>query len=274
MRLFMTALLAVFTACAHAMSSFTPDISDLWWDPNESGWGVNMIQQHNVVFATFFVYGPDGRARWYVASEMTTGGAPEDREMVWTGRLYEATGPVVTSGSFNPSAVTRRDVGEASFIWLRGNSGILTWTVDGVVASKTVRRQTWRSVDITGEFHLNRVLRQHNCGGFNTGNEPSVNEPATMTVTRSGNSVQIVTRPVAPSTQACTFTGALSQEGRMSAVEGTYSCNEGSSGSFSLREIEVSQWGFMARIFVNNFQGCHRHGHFGGTRVTVRERPS
>lgn len=256
-----------------AMSSFTPDVSDLWWNPSESGWGVNLIQQHNVIFATFFVYGADGRARWYVSSEMTTGGAPEDAQMVWRGRLYETTGPVVTSGAFDPSAVTRRDVGEATFVWGRGSSGILTWSVDGVVASKAVRRQTWAAVDITGEFHLNRVLRQHNCGGFNTGSEPSINEAGTMSVTRSGNTVQIVTRPAAPSTQACTFSGSLSQEGRMSTVEGTYSCNEGSAGTFALREIEVSQWGFMARVFMNNFQGCNRHGHFGGTRVTVRERP-
>ena len=273
MRALLAAALAALCTQALAMSSFSPDVSDLWWNPQESGWGVNMIQQHDVIFATFFVYGADGRARWYVSSEMTSNGAPEDTQMIWHGRLYETTGPVVTNGEFNPSAVTRRDVGEVIFVYSRPNSGILSWTVDGVVTSRTVRRQTWAAVDITGEFYLNRVLRQHNCGGFNTGREPSINEPGTMSVTRSGDAVRIATRPLAPSTQTCTFTGTLSQEGRMSEVQGNYSCNEGSSGPFRLTEIEVSQWGFMGRIFMNNFQGCSRHGHFGGPRLEVRERP-
>jgi hypothetical protein len=31
--------------------------------------------------------------------------------------------------------------------------------------------------------------------------------------------------------------------------------------------------GFMARVFMNNFQGCSRHGHLGGTRMTCRSVP-
>ena len=273
MRSLLFALLLGLCPLAQAMSSFSPDVSDLWWNPAESGWGVNLIQQNNIIFATFFVYGTDCRPRWYVSSDLTTNGSPEDMPMIWRGRLYETTGPVVGLGAFNPAAVTRRDVGEVTFLWSRGNTGTIEWSVDGVRASKQVQRQTWAATDITGEFYLNRVLRQHNCGGFNTGREPSINEAGTMTVSRSGNTVQIVTSSTPPSTQACTFTGALTQAGRMSAIEGTYSCNEGSSGPFTLQEIEVSQWGFMGRIFMNNFQGCFRHGHFGGTRLTVKERP-
>ena len=273
MRALIAAALALLCQSALAMSSFSPDASDLWWNPDESGWGANLIQQHNVILATLFVYGADGRARWYVSSELTTGGAPEDVEMIWSGRLYETTGPVVASGAFNASAVARRDVGTMRFFYRRPNNGTLEWTVDGVTTSKLVRRQTWTSVDITGEFYLNRVLRAHLCNGPNTGNEPSLNEAMVMNVARSGDAVQIATRPVAPGTLACTYTGSLSQEGRMSRVEGTYTCNDGSAGPFSLTEVEVSQWGFMARIFTN-VRGCAMHGHFGGARVRVAERPS
>jgi len=235
--------------------------------------GANLIQQHDTIFATFFIYGTDGRARWYTASALRGNGAPADALMVFRGRLFETTAPAVTNAPFDPANVTRRDVGEVFFQYMRPNNGIITYTIDGVTVSKQVRRQTWAEVDITGDFYLNRVLRPHLCNGPNRGDEPSINEPGTMTVARSGSTVQITTRPVAPSTLACTYTGPVTQEGRMSAVEGTYSCNDGSSGAFSIREIEASKWGFMGRISAN-VRGCNMHGHFGGARMTVAELPS
>lgn len=273
MRRLFAAVAIAFPVPGLAASSFSPDASDLWWNSNESGWGVNIVQQANVLFATFFVYGPDSRARWYVAPDTRCPGAPADVQMVCSGPLYETTGPVVTSGPFDPSAVTRRQVGTFTFLYSRPNAAIISYSVDGAVTSKNVRRQTWAAADISGEFHLNRVLRTHRCGGPNTGNEPSINEPAIMTVAQSGATIQVTTRPVAPASLACTYTGNLSQEGRMSRVEGTFTCNDGSSGPFTLSEIEVSKWGFIGRISTTT-SGCFRHGHFGGTRVAVEELPS
>ena len=50
------ALLIVFLLPfpARSATSFAPDISGLWWNPVESGWGVNLIQQGSTIFATFF----------------------------------------------------------------------------------------------------------------------------------------------------------------------------------------------------------------------------
>jgi len=109
-RSWVLALLLPLTSLA--ANPFTPDASDLWWNPAESGWGVNIIQQSDVLFATFFLYAPDGRARWYVASEMRCPHVPTDFAMECGGTLYETTGPVVGPG-FNADAVTRRAVGTA-----------------------------------------------------------------------------------------------------------------------------------------------------------------
>ena len=46
------------------------DYTDLWFVPAESGWGVNVIQQGNTLFATLFVYGSDQSPRWFVASDL------------------------------------------------------------------------------------------------------------------------------------------------------------------------------------------------------------
>jgi hypothetical protein len=45
------------------------DYSDLWWNSQESGWGMNIVQQGSIVFVTLFVYGPDGKPTWYVAPD-------------------------------------------------------------------------------------------------------------------------------------------------------------------------------------------------------------
>lgn len=264
-----------FCAAATAASTYSPDATDLWWNPAESGWGVNLIQQHDTIFATFFIYGADGRARWYVASDMRGNGAPTDQTMIFQGILYETTAAgAVTSMPFDPAAVTRRAVGSVTFQYFRPSSGILSYTIDGVTVSKDVRRQTWGALDITGEFNLNRVLRPHLCNGQPNGpNDPITNDAGMMTVSRSGSTVQINTRPVAPSTLSCTFNGTLTQEGRMSAVSGSYICSDGTSGPFSLTEIEVSKWGFISRI-ATTVRGCAMHGSFGGARATVEELPS
>src|SRR3954469_24052414 len=40
----------------------------LWWNPAESGWGLNTTHQGNILFATLFVYAGDGQPLWLVAS--------------------------------------------------------------------------------------------------------------------------------------------------------------------------------------------------------------
>src|SRR3954466_9640271 len=109
-RLFLAGIVASFAFTAAA----TPQhkvATGLWIDPNESGWGLNLFHQGATVWASLFVYGPDGQPRWYTASDMTSSddGPSHDRNATVTGDLYEATGPYF-GGSFNPAAVQRRKV--------------------------------------------------------------------------------------------------------------------------------------------------------------------
>jgi hypothetical protein len=264
------ATLALLPFPAYSASAFMTDASDLWWNSSESGWGVNIIQQSNVLFATFFVYGTDSRARWYVASDMRCPNTPTDQQMICTGTLYETTGPVVGPG-FNPAAVTRRAVGEARFFYSRGNAGQFSYTIDGVLTSKDVRRQTWALNDITGEFNGMRVTRPFPVG-CSLPNNVTSESLGQMTVTRSGSTATISTLGVPP-IRSCTYSGTFAQEGRMSSITGgAYSCNDGSSGSFDLTEIEVSKQGFLGRLSQRQ-NGCNLYGNLGGTRATVEQAP-
>jgi hypothetical protein len=125
------------------------DVTDLWFDPDESGWGVNLIQQGNIAFATFFVYDLSGKAHWFVASNLTAAPATGKAPVVFAGPLFETTGPVFSAPVFNPANVNVREVGRATFEFTPPNAGRLTYSVDGVTVNKQVERQTWASNDLS-----------------------------------------------------------------------------------------------------------------------------
>src|ERR1039457_2344196 len=47
------------------------DFTDLWWNPNESGWGVSLTQHGNNIFFRIFVYDTDSRPLLFVVSGVT-----------------------------------------------------------------------------------------------------------------------------------------------------------------------------------------------------------
>jgi hypothetical protein len=252
-----TLFLASTLACA---APFPADVTDLWWNPSESGWGVNLIQQSNKVFATFFVYGADGRARWYVASDMQGESAGGDQPVHYRGDLYESSGPVVGT-TFDPAQVTRRLAGTVTFEYHRPSEGILTYTVDGTAVTKRVTRQTWAVNEIAGDYWVKLATRS-SCTGGGLG----MNALGRMAVRRSGSAVTL-TSETGPWT-VCQYSGTHSQEGRMGRITGTYSCQDGSAGSFALSEVEVTDMGLIARYQATD-RGCSVYGQFGGPRATA-----
>ena len=257
------AALALFLASPPCFgTSFSTDVSDLWWNPNESGWGVNLIQQSDKVFATFFVYSSDGRARWYVSSDLR--GEGSGSPIFFRGELYETSGPVVGNG-FDPAMVTRRRVGDVTFEYHRPADGMLTYSVDGVTVSKRVTRQTWAMNEIAGDFHVKRATRSSCLAGL------SMDALGRVAIRRSGTAVTISPNPGLG--LACVYSGTYSQEGRMGRVAGTYACDGGMSGPFTLSEIEVSDMGFTAR-FQATERGCEVSGNIGGPRATASFPPS
>ena len=74
-------LLAAALAAGPAWATgFSIDHSDIWWVPGESGWGLQVVQQANVIFATMYVYDPQNDPVWYSATlDPVPGGARLDR---------------------------------------------------------------------------------------------------------------------------------------------------------------------------------------------------
>src|SRR5436190_12858246 len=75
----------------------------LWWNApagSESGWGINIAHQGDVIFATWFTYDGTGKAWWLSMTAQKT--APG----VYTGDLYQTRGPAFSAVPFTPTDVT------------------------------------------------------------------------------------------------------------------------------------------------------------------------
>ena len=122
-----------------------PNLTDLWWASppgSESGWGINLTHQGDVVFATWFTYGADGRNQWLVMSEGRRS-APN----IFSGLLYRTTGPAFDVATWDPARVTRTEVGTMSIAYSTTDpqSATLTYTLDGVTQTKPIVRQVYAS---------------------------------------------------------------------------------------------------------------------------------
>lgn len=256
-----------FCGQARAANSFSNDVTDLWWNPDESGWGVNLIQQSNVVFATFFVYDQNGKAHWYVASDLEASSVPADVRYQFSGRLYETTGPVFSAASFNAGTVTRRDVGTATFEFFPPNTGRVIYTVDGVAVDKVVVRQTWSANDFSGKYFGGQMTQASPSNAAGCAPKVGLQVFDDITITHSGNSVTMTAvRGAAPPDELCRYTGTYSQAGHMGRVEGAYSCNSGANGSFTLGEAEIGVNGLSAAYSATD-RGCGVYGNFSAVRT-------
>lgn len=257
-RLLPLLLVVAALACAPVRASTgSSEITDMWWNPDESGWGVNVILQGDTAFLTFFVYDTGRIPIWYTSDAHLQGNASP---LTWTGNLYETRGPWF-GGPFAP-ATTSRPVGTVSFVLNEQNAATLFYSVDGVGVTKSLERQTWRLEDFTGDYLGGYSVRNANCtssaqngieetGGF-------------MTVTQTGTALSAVAATVAGT---CTYTGSYAQYGKLGQVTGTYTCSNGVQGTFQMFEMAPTVSGFTARIIGQN-QFCDFSGTFGGiTRV-------
>ena len=111
----------------------------LWWGSpagRESGWGVNITHQGDILFATWFTYDTDGSGMWLVMSDGRKT-APD----TYTGTLYRTTGPSFSSRPWDPSRVGVVPVGTASFAFTGRDDGTFTYRVGEVSQSKAITRQ-------------------------------------------------------------------------------------------------------------------------------------
>lgn len=243
-------------------TTFGIDYTDLWYNApaeSESGWGVNIIQQNEILFVTLFVYGPDGTARWFVGPSVGTTGSTNS----FSGPLYSVTGPFYGAAWTGVSATQR---GSFTFNFSSVTQGTMTYNVDSVTVTKNITRQQWRNDNLSGNYIGGTVSVGPNCtGGVLISGEMTVNH----TQPNITMFVDFVTAAGQPG--RCNYAGTYTQTGSLGTITGgSYNCTingvaNSITGTFSVTEIANSRNGFNGRIAANdNF--CSQTGYFGGVR--------
>lgn len=121
-----------------------PDLAtnyqDLWWKSpqgSESGWGINFTHQGDIIFATWFTYGRDGKPLWLSVT------ANKIADKVYSGDLYRTGGPAFSAVPFDPSKITLTKVGSATLSFQSGSAVSFAYTVDGVSQAKSLVREVF-----------------------------------------------------------------------------------------------------------------------------------
>jgi len=112
------------------------NVQGLWWRASESGWGVNLAQGGEKLFATWFTYDAAGNGVWYVMSN-----GQHQGNNTYSGALHRTTGSPFSA--FDPARIAYTQVGDATFSFTDGNTGTMTATVNGATVTKPITRMVF-----------------------------------------------------------------------------------------------------------------------------------
>jgi uncharacterized Zn-binding protein involved in type VI secretion len=113
--------------CAFTTSPMTAatNYTDLWWNASESGWGVNLIHQGDVVAAAWYTYATNGNPMWLIASPN------KQPDGSYSGRVFRASAGTPLLRINGAPAVQA--------------GAIMSFTVDGTTQTKNIQRYAFSS---------------------------------------------------------------------------------------------------------------------------------
>jgi hypothetical protein len=249
---------------AMSQTAFAGSFTGIWWNRNESGWGLNFAQQGNSIFATMYVYDRSGRPTWYLATMNSTPTAQGQ----FTGEMYEVSGPFY-GNFFNPAAVASRRVGTMSFSTGTLSTGALTYNIDGLAVSKTIEPFSFATIPIEGTFAISIVRDPtNNCI------IPIFNTSVPTTAVFTANSIQLSD---SAGVSLCRANGNFTPRGSMASFVGeSPSCYAGAGNLLVLLDVNPHGLAGVSNnnlfitttaIFTNSTQTCFSTYFIAGLRI-------
>jgi hypothetical protein len=215
--------------------------TDLWGDPHESGWGMNVVQQDNIAFISLFVYGRDGTPRWYFASDAEIVAIAPGDLPIFSGTLYRATGPW-QGGIFDPRAVDIQPAGTISLEALSKSRLRVEYHADDATITKVVERITWGESTAGGAYSGTFRLRESIPAGRIVGTLVYQGDIELAII--SGDAVMTVLDNLQ---RNCVYTGKLTRSGSLSGFSGLFRCGflgqPEEEGTFAVSEMETTTHG-------------------------------
>jgi len=231
------------------------NLSDTWWNPQESGSGLQLVQQGETAFVTLYTYGSNNEPLWFVAPDAHifaisgSNGLPSFR-----GTLYRARGTAF-SDAYKPGDTQVIPVGEIFLTATADNALEVEYTVNNVTVTKSLVRQTL-SMPSGGPFFAGTfTLRQSQSDGGTPFGTREYNADFLLFVDGDNTAVLRVSDAV---NGLCQYSGPYTQAGRYGAFAGSYSCESGESGTFSVKALSLKKKGVTAVFNTTGRDGFGR----------------
>lgn len=74
-----------FALIVFALPAGAANYTDLWWNKDESGWGLTLAHHNDKIFGVWYVYDADGKPFWVVMSD----GTFSNDGLTFTGALFQ-----------------------------------------------------------------------------------------------------------------------------------------------------------------------------------------
>lgn len=252
------------SAAAAALCANASTYSDLYYDPQQPGSGVSVVQQLETAFVTVYGYGADGKPTWFVASDAqvvayrTPGALP-----VFSGTLYKAEGSF-HGGPYDPSRSKMTPVGTLSLEALDRDRLRVHYTADGVTVVRDVRRYTFAQEIDLANYVAQASLRQVRAGQpFGT-----LYLQADLLVHLDPETGLGFLRADDSLGRRCEYRGPYQLSGKLARVSGTYACDGGDqpAGTFELTDLEFTTHGFTGYLRTAVGNGDSQYGRLAGLR--------
>jgi hypothetical protein len=225
---------------------FANDYTDIWYLPSESGWGVNIVQSQNFIFATFFVYGSGNQPTWYTA-QMSS-----DANGNFAGTLYSTVGTYL-GVPWVPNNLVTTAAGTASFVPTSPYQGTLTYSINnGPTVVKSIQRQSLTTIALAGSYIGGIEGGYANSGGTCPA-AGGYTDTYNLTLSQPGDGTASFTFSFASGNPAtCTLSGTLVQHGQLYSIpNASYQCSDGLNTSASMDQIKATAQGVEGTYFAS-----------------------
>jgi hypothetical protein len=250
---------SVWFALMLAMSNPAAAVNyqDWWLNPSIIGAGVNIGHQGDTVAAAWYLFDAGGHPTWLTFAGQLVGNQV-------SGDLYrtEVAGGVATDS-----------VGSATFTFTSDSTAVLNYTYDGQPGSFNLERFTFATPGISPTGYLISL------SGTNSGCADPIDNGAVFSygataLSRSGNTFNIGMSYIdlaMGNAVTCSGTATASQHGSLYQGSGSYTCDDGTAGTWSFQDMRVSPDGIFAEVSMKETTGgtCQFDGSFGGPKFVL-----
>ena len=257
---FIKALLTFVLCLAGSLSHAANNYQDWWWNPAQSGMGLNIGQQNDTIFVAWFNYGDDTKA-----SFLTMGGVLSGNTL--TGPLLRNTGPV-PGPNYNPALVKQTTVGTATITFNSNNDATLTYSYDNKGGTMALQRFSFANPNLNQTWKVIDSLTLSGCAN------PSVNGELTATAIHKGQqgagSNFTITTTQLDGSNMCLSSMMGQPSGSRFNATGTIVCEDGFSANVNIDDLNIqSEYLNLSYTFSemqgnSNLRSCVRKGNMAG----------